>query len=70
MRPELNPISKTHKTDYQAKRDALIPEAEVFANTTEGKSRNHSQWAEQWSVAFLGEMDRLAKARGIVKRNE
>ena len=69
MNRPLNPISKTPKTDYQIKRDALIPEAELFANGKVGaqKSPNDSHWAGHWTTAFLGEMDRLAYDQGIVK---
>jgi len=62
----INPVSKTPKTDYQLKRDALIPEAARIANqlVPDKEERN------EWSRAFLDTMDRLAREQGVVKHNE
>ena len=66
----LNPISKTAKTGYQAARDALIPEAERYANRTVPFSADRRKYSSGWTRAFFGEMDRLARGKGIVAHDE
>ena len=58
---------------YEEVRNALIPFAERHANdlhgTTHG-SRDRSEWAADWNVAYLGEMTRLYKESKRGKYNE
>uniref|UniRef100_A0A6M3IU95 Uncharacterized protein n=1 Tax=viral metagenome TaxID=1070528 RepID=A0A6M3IU95_9ZZZZ len=47
---------------YEAERNKLIPFAERFADELYGTTnigRPRSEWASNWNIAFLGEMNRL-----------
>ena len=54
---------------YTIARNKLIPFAEKHANNQEGKFQRYGQsrdeWVRVWNLAFLGEMDRLAKEQKI-----
>ena len=62
----MNPVSKTPKTPYQIARDNLIPEAEIHANSVFDRKRE----GDEWTQAFLDEMNRLAIIRGVVKHSD
>lgn len=66
----INPGSKTLKTEYQIRRDNLIPIAERYANEKCGKScrpgENHENWSAAWSLTFSNKMDELAKEGGLI----
>ena len=54
---------------YECKRNKLISMAVLFANEKHGKfppGANRETWYFDWNVAFLGEMDRLARERGLI----
>lgn len=57
------------KSDYERRRDELIPTAEAFADRTVGvrPDDNFEGWAGRWNKAFLGEMDRLARRAGLTR---
>lgn len=55
-------------TEYAKLRSALVPEAEKFANDTQGKTRRGSgrsndQWCAAWNATFHAKMEELAKER-------
>ena len=54
---------------YEAGRNKLIPLAEQKANREHGKypPGNREPWIKMWNIAFLGEMDRLAKEVGLIR---
>jgi len=62
----LNPVSKTPKTPYQIKRDALIPEAMAHVDIVVCKRIDGTEW----NLAFFEEMDRLAREKGLVTHSE
>jgi len=53
------------KNKYEEERNLLIPFAEKYANEKEGKFPKSGQskeaWSIVWNLAFLGEMNKLAK---------
>jgi len=57
--------------DYKDARNMLIPVAETFTNDTIGTSQSptvsRSEWAANWSRAFLTKMDELAKEQGLIR---
>ena len=56
--------------EYEPARNKLIPVAESYANEKAGahpkSAHAPGEWAKLWNRAFLGEMDRLAKERGLM----
>lgn len=64
-----NQVQGKYDADYEAKRNALIPEAEKYADKTCGErpARDIAGWRDRWNRAFLDEMDRLVIEAGIVK---
>lgn len=56
--------------EYEEKRNALIPEAERYANEKHGKfySGNINTWRRDWTITFFNKMDELAYREGIGRR--
>ena len=58
---------------YEKARNALIPFAEKYADKKVGakaessKLKSREEWSMHWNVAYLGEMDRLARECGVVR---
>lgn len=58
--------------DYAAKRNALIPEAEAFANKKcratfpGGNVRAHEAWTARWNLAFHSHMSYLSNALRVI----
>ena len=54
---------------YQAKRNALIPEATRHANNKAGfknkPGQSHEDYVNTWNKAYLGRMESLVFERGI-----
>lgn len=59
--------------EYVAERDKLIQFATHHADSKCGSHAPHvgeqsaADWAIAWNLAYLGEMDRLAREHGIVR---
>ena len=56
---------------YEKARNALIPFAEKYADKKVGAKakslKSREEWSKDWNVAYLGEMDRLAREHEIVR---
>jgi hypothetical protein len=59
--------------EYVKERDKLIPFAVHYADSKWGArnprkdNMSAEEWAKQWNLAYLGEMDRLARKEGITR---
>jgi hypothetical protein len=58
-------------SEYRNARNALIPEAEDFANRIVGLHRPKTRKEKQsrdadWTLTFLRKMDSLARERGLI----
>jgi hypothetical protein len=61
----LNPLSRTPKTEYQKARDALIPEAERIADEVVPHVKENIALRSKWTRVFFREMDKMVRERGI-----
>ena len=58
-------------SEYQKARNALIQEAEDYANRIVGLHRPHNLkqkhfWDADWTLTFLRKMDSLAREKGLI----
>ena len=57
-------------TDYEVKRNALIPQAEKYTNQIAGPepaytSKLHRVWGDRWNCIFHQKMNEMAKNMGL-----
>ena len=57
--------------DYEAKRNALIDQAEAITNQKHGETHGENNkliWDKQWTLTFLATMNQLAIDKGLISR--
>lgn len=60
--------TRAELTEYEVKRNALIPTAEVYANNLAGvepakDSKHYKAWVKKWNQTFHAKMNELAKGK-------